>query len=106
MALLAHPAILSLVDQNPTDPGAKGRPAFEPIQTFDHRHPGILHDFFSHFSIGHIAHGHSDKRTMLLPDQFIECPSSPGLSLAMSVSSAFVRQDNLTAVDLRLADEV
>ena len=74
MPLLADAAILGLVDQNPADPGAKGRPAFEPIQAFDHRHPGVLHDFFRHFPIGHIAHGHSDERAMLLVDQFIEGP--------------------------------
>ena len=62
------------MDQNPTDPGAKGRPAFEPIQAFDHRNPGVLHDFFSDFSIGHIAQGHSNERAMLLSNQFIESP--------------------------------
>ena len=74
MALLADAAILGLVDQNPADPGAKRRPAFEAIQTLDHRHPSVLHDFFRYFPIGDIAHGHSDERTMLLVDQFIAGP--------------------------------
>jgi hypothetical protein len=74
MALLANASILGLVDQNSADPGPKGRPAFEAIQALDYRHPGILNDLFSYFLIGHIAHGHSNERTMVLSDQFIERP--------------------------------
>src|SRR5262249_42508499 len=74
MALLTHTAILSLVYQNPADPGTQRRPTFESIQAFNHRHPGVLHHFFSYFPIGHIAHRHSDECAMMLVDQFIERP--------------------------------
>ena len=72
MALLADTTILGLVDQNPTNPGTDGRPAFESIQAFDHGHPGILHDILRDFPVSHITHGHSDKRTVMLDDQLIK----------------------------------
>src|SRR5215470_13518456 len=72
MSLLAYTAIFGLMNQNSEDPGAERRAAFKSIQALDHRHPGILDDFFCHIPIGHMSHRHADEGAVVLVHEFIE----------------------------------
>ncbi len=48
VTMFTYPGGPGAIDEDPVQPGLKGRPALEPVHTPQDRQPGFLHHFLSH----------------------------------------------------------